>query len=123
MTTTRKVADLIGAELDAAVARAARQGLTFELRGEPLMCFVDGAVFAPSTEWAHGGPIIERAAIELVPGETSDDEPAPGVWWAIIRRPRPADTQGKTALVAAMRAYVEAVLGTVVDLDPAVHIQ
>ncbi len=123
MTTFRKVADLTGAELDAAVARAERQGLTFELRGAPVRCFIDGVVFASSSDWSQGGPIIERAAIELVPGEVNDDSPVPGVWWAIMRRPQIAEGQGAELLVAAMRACVTGHLGSRIELDPAVHIQ
>lgn len=76
---------------------------------------------APSTEWGDGGPIIDREKISTVycePGTTAGDE-----WEAYIGclDPRrldndPADGEGPTALIAAMRAYVASKLGEEVEL-------
>jgi hypothetical protein len=58
-----------------------------------------------STDWAQGGPIIERQRIEL---EWSGSE-----WWARIKADE--DFSGPAPLVAAMRCYVASVLGDEVD--------
>lgn len=66
-----------------------------------------------STDWTHGGPLIEAHRIDLsAPGWREG-----GVWWAsggegsthILR-------QGPTPLIAAMRALVASKLGDEVDL-------
>jgi len=112
--TTHKTTDLEGALLDAAVARAEVRGLTFDIRGEPAQCFVDGQVFSPSTDWSQGGPIIEREGIDLYTenGERFADFGHParhdGVQWT--------HTRGPTMLIAAMRAYVASKFGETVDL-------
>jgi hypothetical protein len=51
-----------------------------------------------STDWAQGGPIIEREMIELVPQ-------SPALWEAMYRNQHiPHD--GPTPLIAAMRCFV-----------------
>lgn len=130
-----RTADLEGALLDAAAAVA--EGWTF--RGgywwEPGATEQDGGLMLPdgtaasclrhvmqySTDWAHGGPLIEREQITVMhfePGTTAGDE-----WEAYIGDvcPRrldiePADGEGPTALIAAMRAYVASKLGEEVEL-------
>ena len=62
--------------------------------------------FCPSTDWALGGPIIERERIEL---EWSGSE-----WWARIKADE--DFSAPTPLVAAMRCYVASKLGDEVDV-------
>jgi len=72
--------------------------------------------FDPSTNWAHGGPIIERGRIELI-----DDSPG---WLARIdlwSRHGNIDAReivvgGPTPLIAAMRCYVASRLGDEVDI-------
>ena len=59
-----------------------------------------------STDWAHGGPIIERGRIEL--------EHDGFQWWARIRADE--DFSGPTPLIAAMRCYVASKLGNEVDV-------
>ena len=61
-----------------------------------------------STDWAQGGPIIEREMIELVPQ-------SPALWEAMYRGQHiPHD--GPTPLIAAMRCYVASKLGDTVDV-------
>lgn len=113
-----KVRELTGALLDAAVAKTAGQAFTLEGFGNlahltPL-CWTDGhafnerrgdcwAVFAPSTSWTDGGPIIDRERIKLEPWEYDSEWQADGIW-------------GPTPLIAAMRAYVASRFGDEVDL-------
>ena len=75
-----------------------------------------GAYTRYSTDWAHGGPIIEREKIslEFLPGagDTGAD-----VWVATrIERPAVSEEQGPTALIAAMRCYVASKLGEIVEV-------
>jgi hypothetical protein len=61
-----------------------------------------------STDWAQGGPIIEREMIELVPQ-------SPALWEAMYRNQHiPHD--GPTPLIAAMRCYVASKLGDEVEV-------
>jgi hypothetical protein len=88
--------DLLGVELNRWVAKA-------EGKGTP-------ADFSASTDWAQGGPIIEREGIHIAP------MPAKGSTWCAIavgRLPVRASggtgggwIEGPTPLAAAMRAYV-----------------
>jgi hypothetical protein len=102
-----KTSELTGAALDWAVAMAENwAGADFEVR--PY-----------STDWAQGGPIIERECICIHQrmGETA--------WWADYANPqvKPAGTghrflfkQAPTPLIAAMRCYVASKLGDTVDI-------
>ena len=84
----------------------------------------DGEVkYAPSTDWAQGGPVIEREGLDL--------------WCALLGRPEHADpawqkshwrvkyqrmgystdiSDGPTPLIAAMRCYVASKLGEGVEV-------
>lgn len=87
-----------------------------ELEGEQLDYWVgkaedaydpDGSWFKPSTCWEEGGPIIERERIRLNPFWLDGN-----YWQARIARPEASyDGFGKTALEAAMRAYVRSKFG------------
>lgn len=70
--------------------------------------------YSPSTNWAHGGPIIEREHFQLTP---SNDQwqcsviiPRSGLFWATTG-------WGQTPLIAAMRCYVKSRHGGYIDLD------
>jgi hypothetical protein len=52
--------------------------------------------YHPSTDWAQGGPLIEREGIEL--------SRAGRGWWAMVGTHAPCS--GDTPLMAAMRCYV-----------------
>jgi len=110
-----KTAELTGAALDWAVARC-EGGV-----GENQLL---GAWYAPSTDWAQGGPIIEREDIAISPmpdGLCSAYTPK-GTRWM----PQGEKTvevfhwyfkqQGYTTLIAAMRCYVASKLGEEVDV-------
>lgn len=116
-----KADELIGAELDAAVARIERivtepewvDVTTFAdlARGERRL--VHGGPGRPpcySTDWSQCGPIIERERIALEPqfvamhGERAD-------WWCAWFQPVGNDGSrfrqtGPTPLIAAMRSFV-----------------
>jgi hypothetical protein len=75
----------------------------------------DAAYFySPSTDWAVGGPIIEREVIGITPlsvGAPSNQRPAGWLGDAMG-----VTCIGSTALIAAMRAYVASRLGDEVEL-------
>lgn len=87
-------------------------------RGEALLlsdpttdCDV-GDHYDPSTNWAQGGPIIEREGIALHLGQD-------GLWWARIPPENLTPqilTSAPTPLIAAMRCYVASKLGDEVDV-------
>ena len=61
--------------------------------------------FTPSTDWAQGGPIIEREYIILRPADDG--------WQATIET---ATQYGPTPLIAAMRCFVASKLGESINL-------
>lgn len=63
--------------------------------------------YAPATDWAHGGPIIERENIALYPH-------GDGTYEAEVFL-NPKRCVGPTPLVAAMRCYVISKLGDEVE--------
>lgn len=70
-------------------------------------------VFSPSTDWAQGGPIIEREQIHTYfdPECMWADVPAPAVWVAWINCGGMRRWHGRTLLIAAMRCFVASRLG------------
>ena len=115
-----KVDEIRGALLDAAVALA--EGLDLGPDWDQDWKHGSGALvrsasdhpyfdFAPSTNWAQGGPIIERRRIDVC------TEPAGGWRAASVRASGAVEWQRSTMpLVAAMRAYVASTFGTIVEL-------
>ena len=107
-----KTSELQGAALDWAVAKC-------EV-GEPVGSFLDNVVphpdyntFCPSTDWAQGGPIIEREKISVM---FSFDL---GVWVSAIGElwvPEEGGVHGPTPLIAAMRCFVASKLGDEVEV-------
>lgn len=68
------------------------------------------AEYDPSTDWKHGGPIIEHERINV---HCVNDS----LWEASCPAPDGVSMQnGPTPLIAAMRCYVAAVLGNFVDI-------
>lgn len=95
-----KTIELNGAALDWAVARC-EGGV-----GENQLL---GAWYAPSTNWAQGGPIIEREKLDVFCSGT--------VWDASTGDRHPnAIKSGPTPLIAAMRCYVASKLGDEVEI-------
>jgi hypothetical protein len=71
--------------------------------------------FNPSTDWAQGGPIIEREKIDVLVLRTNE-----GGFRAYHTPTKEAKThtyaEGPTPLIAAMRCYVASKLGDTVEL-------
>jgi hypothetical protein len=96
--------NLTGAALDWVVAKC--EGYTPN----------DGSYDGPtdlyfSTDWAQGGPIIEREAISVCYGSSIK-----GLEWMACDIGSTFVQHGSTYLVAAMRCYVASELGGVVDI-------
>jgi hypothetical protein len=111
--TRHNVAQLEGALLDAAVAKA--EGIQHDASALPRAVFVhhgaDSRLYRPSTEWLDGGPIIERELIFF--GELPIHQGGPEVMEA--RCGRTAE-RGRGHLQSAMRAFVVSRFGETVDL-------
>lgn len=126
-----KVHELTGALLDAVVAHVGG-GLTPRMRSELVVgtagadgrpvfktvCWLYDEVsgygvarFRPSSDWADGGPIIEREKISLHP-------PTDTAEWEAVGPATPTTERvsGPTPLVAAMRAFLAARVGDTVEL-------
>jgi Protein of unknown function (DUF2591) len=103
-----KTSELTGAALDLAVAKAWQPVYSDQHLLE------HAKDFHPSTDWAQGGPIIEREEIALEP--MTHDEHGDG--WLATRVEGPAVCMefGPTMLIAAMRCYVAACLGDEIEL-------
>lgn len=109
-----KTADLVGAQLDWAVAKAMKPGTKPEIIGSS--CFRPGykLPFCPSKNWQHGGPIIDRERISLSPSIRLIQGDA-GYWIANMREAAGVES-GPTPLIAAMRAFVASKLGGEVEV-------
>jgi len=102
-----KTSELTGHALDWAVAMC--EGIDHDTAAMNIMFGDDNDWFlAPSTDWAQGGPIIEREMIELIPQ-------TPALWDAMYRGQH-IPNDGPTPLIAAMRCYVASKLGDEVDV-------
>ena len=118
MTMTIKTSDLTGAALDWVVSKCEGEPVYFDgvtVRYVPGQ-FSDEEPYNPSTNWAQGGPIIEREHISLRGPSIA------GVNWASF-----IDKSGTsygpqyrqvapTPLIAAMRCYVASKLGDTVEI-------
>ena len=97
-----ETAELTGAALDWAVA---------DCEGFPVRDGFDDNCPEYSTNWAQGGPIIEREAIQITPDEYT------GTWSAYMTNEgEPYEGTGTTPLIAAMRCYVTAKLGDDIEI-------
>lgn len=101
-----KTSELTGVALDWAVAKC--EGKSPVLNRNPyghIVIVADGESY--STDWAQGGPIIERERIRLDPREAQ--------WqaqdWADFK-----SSYGPAPLIAAMRCYVASKLGDEVEI-------
>ncbi len=120
-----KVSELSGAALDWAVAKCENketwlvpedyfQGGTLVFHNEYDWVADANIVCSYSTNWAQGGPIIEREKIDI------------GVDWAtelfwlagyeVFRECMKHEQVGPTPLIAAMRCYVTSKLGGEIDV-------
>ena len=115
-----KTSELTGAALDWAVAKAdeERDVLFCQRQYGRLLVRTPGNhethdsewPYAPSTDWAQGGPIIEREAMCISRTNKTREEP----WAAYIDGYYWID--GPTPLIAAMRCYVASKLGDNIDI-------
>ena len=131
-----KISKLEAALLDAAVAKAQGRPIRFnaeawggfwqEYRERPVIGWA--AVPPCSTDWMHGGPIIERERILPIAWERDNGE----VVWTALVGPGSSDSSyevlgpdfhgpsgrklAPTPLIAAMRAYVASKFGEEVEL-------
>ena len=111
LTGLTPVASLEGTALDWAVAKCLPDDtvrIYFEEETGEKLFLDDWEVpeFSPSTDWAQGGPIIEREKMTLE--WTGED------WMAYIRHDE--EYFGPTPLIAAMRCYVASQLGDEVEV-------
>ena len=105
-------AELIGAELDWAVAKC--EGDTGNIN-EWLSVYTDGTGDEHySTDWSQGGPIIERERVAIWWAKWDDIDSALPVWTAV--RFNEDDYYGPTPLIAAMRCYVASKLGDEIEI-------
>jgi hypothetical protein len=112
-----KTSELQDAALDWAVAKANGQ-TRFDFNSGGVSYWLAGwdrkrtypIAFAPSTDWAQGGLIIEREGIGIWPSESIE-----GMWAARpdyeVYPERLPPSYGTTPLIAAMRCYVASKLG------------
>jgi hypothetical protein len=115
-----KTSELAGAALDWAVAKCEGVKLYSPPR-DPNPAYahnrvrqLHGDLYLPSTDWAQGGPIIEREEINIDVSETGT---APETKWvATITKGNEAWVHGPTPLIAAMRCYVASKFGDTVDV-------
>lgn len=120
--STRRIptAELTGRALDWAVAQceialwrayddAVENDRPTPPRPSEFLCdYQFGPGFSPSTNWAQGGPIIERERI----GTSPHEKDGPEAWRAWHMKTM---LTGPTALIAAMRCYASK-LSAVVDV-------
>lgn len=116
-----KTSDLQGAALDWAVAKCETLEPETDVSGDSRSAFVISferrwflREWHPSTDWAQGGPIIER---ECISTECHFDRDS---WTAWTPAPEQASgeatAEGHTSLIAAMRCYCCSKLGDEVEI-------
>ncbi len=111
-----KTSELTGAALDWAVAKC--EGVEVEYLNDGITeCLLQkpSGQYAPSTDWAQGGAIIEREKISLV------WTPKSGHWTAVHTKLTTEGWEdkkqdGETPLIAAMRCYVASKLGDEIEI-------
>jgi hypothetical protein len=96
-----KTSELTGAALDWAVTKC--EGFDHEVTSS------DWGMWGWATDWAQGGPIIEREGIGLGFGVGINSDQ----WEAGYTTP---EETGPTPLIAAMRCYVASKLGDTIDI-------
>jgi len=109
-----KTSELSGAQLDWAVAHI--QGYAEGPNGSFWITEDDCVDFKPSTDWAQGGPIIEREKINV--RFITPNASTPPCWAYISMESDDFNVEewGDTPLVAAMRCYVASKLGDEVEI-------
>ena len=108
-----KTSELTGHALDWAVAKC--EGMDWLFEDLTLPC--PGAAY--STEWAQGGPIIEREKLWIGYSASGTMLKLVVMEDAVVQCHKvasPCSTTGPTVLIAAMRCYVASKLGDTVDI-------
>ena len=105
-----KTSDLVGAQLDWVVAQCVGEDKFFYTEaGQPYTVNGNREWFKPSTDWAQGGPIIEREKINT---DFQFER-----WIAGSRmKANLGIFEGSTPLIASMRCYVASKLGYEIDM-------
>jgi hypothetical protein len=109
-----KVSELTGAALDWAVANCegelSQHGGQVHLVESKVRFYEDtlDIQYTPSTDWAQGGPIIERCCINVYYDG--------GGYWCATTDSGDPPRFGPTPLIAAMRCYVASKLGAEIEL-------
>lgn len=101
-----KTSELTGAALDWAVARC--EGINYEVIDGGLDCDCPDY----STNWAQGGPIIEREGIGATVVSAGNDNEK----WLGANYKGTFVEYGPTCLVACMRTYVASKLGDDIEI-------
>jgi hypothetical protein len=111
-----KTSDLTGPTLDWAVAKCEGKNPGYEYTLYSTVVMVGLNEYSPSTDWARGGPIIERERLHLIPQGGCSEELA---WHCSTLIPDVESgyfANGPTPLIAAMRCYVASKLGDTVEI-------
>lgn len=113
-----KTSELTGAALDWAVAKCDKDMLElYYCDDEPL--YLEEAPdyhqeWSPSTNWAQGGPIIEREWLDVTPWPNESDEE---IRWQCNQHDVPdCCYYGPTPLIAAMRCLVASKMGNEIEI-------
>lgn len=110
-----KTSELTGHALDWAVAMC--EGIDHDTAALNIMFGDDNDWFlAPSTDWAQGGPIIEREGITVVCWAMRPGPDWMARLWLELNGRTSVPFTGPTPLIAAMRCYVASKLGEEVDV-------
>lgn len=116
-----KVSELTGDALDYLVAKAngwvnyptdsIERGQVWHMdaKNAPYGPVTSREAFRPSTDWAQGGPIIERELLLV-------DYKGKGLWFSFDNKRGSVTGEGETPLEAAMRCYVASKLGDEVNV-------
>jgi hypothetical protein len=109
-----KTSELIGPALDWAVREALLKTVLQPELGLLIHQVGYGLPAEPySTDWAQGGPIIEREEIDVYCYES----PKSGCgWWVAEITGTKAKARGNSYLVAAMRCYTSSKLGDEIEI-------
>ena len=100
-----KVSELTGAALDWAVAKCEGEEVRL-IKGQLETLWTDNG-YKPSTNWAQGGPIIEREELSRLSCYNHNE-------WGCLNGE--VFCEGPTPLIAAMRCYVASKLGDYIDI-------
>jgi hypothetical protein len=115
-----KTSELTGDALDWAVAKCEGRRVEFNHQYTEETKFDGWWQLGPnhwqplnkySTDWAQGGPIIEREGITVARRGGQSFSP-----WGAVLQEFEFEEEGPTPLIAAMRCYVASKLGDTIDI-------